>query len=146
MEKLRGILFLMLVTITACGTAKNEDRILKISYSRYGGKAQIVTDLEITKDSIFYRNGRIETRKLVKEKTSKELWDRLCQVSLTEFDEIESTRSLTPVDGKDELVSITTNKKVHSFLNGKMVNSAEIRNLLAILHEVMFKMTPQPVM
>ena len=148
--KNRETLFVLtlLLGIISCGSIENKtkNKIVKVSYSRFGGKSQTITELEVTEDSIVYKTGKLDARKIYKDKTPKELWKELSEVKLKEFDKIESTQSMAKVDGKDEKVSIITKTKVHSFLNGKIVNSTEVKHLLALLHMTMSKMTPQPVL
>lgn len=148
--KKRNILLILsfLLGIISCRSIENKqkNKIVQISYSCYGGRAQTISMLEITEDSIFYKTGRVESPSLYKEKTSKQLWKELSKLNLKEFDKIESKESVTEVDGTDVRISITTKTKVHSFLNGSIANSTEVKHFLTLLHQTITNMTPKTVM
>lgn len=112
-----------------------KEKIHKIEYRQHsGGKGGGFTYIEINKDSIFFLQGATlkKTDTLIK-KTPLILWQQLSEVSIKEFETIESRKRTAPADGTDTTISINTNIKGYSFVNGKYSNSDKISAFVKVV-------------
>ena len=105
-----------------------KEKIQKIEYREHsGGKGGGFTYLEINKDTIFFLQGAtLQKTDTIIKKTPLILWQKLSEVSIKEFETIESGERTAYHDGTDTTISIDTNFKGYSFVNGKYNNSDKI--------------------
>jgi hypothetical protein len=129
--------FLILLTIFLFfRCSSNSQSINRISYNSYGGEQGAYTKVELTKDSI---NGTIESpneKIIIKEKIQQALWDSLTKsMTLNDFKETNSGKSVTYIDGINVLVKIESDADSHSFLNGDIdkVKNKKVFHFMGIL-------------
>ncbi len=107
-----------LMFIISCN---NKREITKISLNEFnGGKLGVYSKLEITKDDIYYVSGNLKSKKEVKEKTTKELWNNLIMVNIDDFLKVKSKPGRIAYDGTDVKISISYGEKSFSIINGEI--------------------------
>ncbi|HLV51869.1 MAG TPA: hypothetical protein VKY44_07940 [Flavobacterium sp.] len=131
----KSFILISLVGILSSNITIQKEKIHKIEYRQHsGGKGGGFTYLEINKDSIYFLQGatRQKTDTIIK-KTPLILWQKLSKVSIKEFETIESGMRTAPADGTDTTISINTNIKNYSFVNGKYNNSDKISDFVKVV-------------
>lgn len=108
-----------------------EEHILKIQCSYNGAEQGGSFTLTIDKDSIKYSgDGKIAIE------NSLSNWNKLKDsFNLTDFDKIQSTGFLSYIDGHDLSYIITTDKRVHSFVNAQF-NDPELKKMADFFRQI----------
>lgn len=102
------------------GCSSKSQSINKITYNSVGGEMGGYILVRMTKDSI---TGGITTTSgkkiIIREKIQKTLWDSLTQqITIKDFQEIKSGKSVQYIDGIDISLKIETDEENYSLLNG----------------------------
>jgi len=108
----------MILLFVSC-SGKSQS-INKITYNSVGGEMGGYVRVQMTKDSITGGITATSGKKItIREKTPKTLWDSLTrQITIKDFREIKSGKSVQYIDGIDISVKIETDKESYSLLNG----------------------------
>lgn len=97
-----------------------QKEITKINLKDFnGGKLGVYSKLEITKENIYYVNGNFNSKKELKGKTSKELWNNLNRVSIDDLLKVKSNPGRIAYDGTDVEISISFGDEFFSIVNGE---------------------------
>ncbi len=119
---------LLLLTLLFCTqnesakktSSANHEEITFIELSHVGGELGSYSNLKITKDSIHFERGMSanKTHNEWHNKISTKDWKNLTSsFKIKDFNSIESSPSIQPIDGMDETFQIKTTKSSHVFVN-----------------------------
>lgn len=128
------LIFLIIFLFVRCSS--NSQAINRISYNSVGGEQGGYANVELTKDSINGTIGSPNKKIIIKEKIQKALWDSLNKsMTLDDFKEIKSGKSVTYIDGIDVSVKIETDAGSYSILNGEIdkVQNKKVFHFMEIL-------------
>ena len=108
-----------------------EEQILEIKSSYDGAREGGSYTLIINKDSIKYVFGN----KIITDNSSS-YWNKLTSlINLTDFDKIKTTGFESYIDGHDLSYVITTDKRVHSFVNAPY-NDPELKKMATFFEQI----------
>jgi hypothetical protein len=113
------IMVVFALFIVSCNSQK---KITKISYDvSSGGKGNSYSRLEITKEQIYYVNGNYKSKKDIKEKTTKEVWNNITNsIDYDDFFKVKSHPGRMAYDGSDVTISISFGNEIFSVVNGEV--------------------------
>ncbi|WP_395076758.1 hypothetical protein [Flavobacterium sp.] len=102
-----------------------------------GGKFGAYSKLEITKEHTYFVNGNIKSKKEIKEKTSKELWNNLSKLDTDDFLKVRSNPGRIAYDGTDVEISISFGDEFFSIVNGEedTLNYKKIKLFVSLLEK-----------
>jgi hypothetical protein len=112
--------------------------ISKVSYRSSGGRSGNYERLDISADSTIYIQARRGTEKEIKERTSKRDWNGLTNsINVKDFGRIKSNPGHALYDGIDITITLETEGKNYSIVNGNedTVNYKRIRPFTNLLEK-----------
>ena len=114
-----------------------KEKIHKIEYrQRSGGKGGDFSYLEINKDSIYFLSGsRISKTDTIRKRTPLILWQKILNVSIEDFKKVNSGKRTAHHDGTDTEISLYTNLKKHSFVNGEYESMHNVSAFTKVLED-----------
>ncbi|WP_309608045.1 hypothetical protein [Flavobacterium sp.] len=119
-------------------SCNHQKEIAKISFNDFnGGKFGAYSKLEITKEHIYYVNGNVKSKKVTKEKTSRELWNNLTKVSIDDFLKVRSNPGRIAYDGTDVEITILFGDEYFLIVNGEedTLNYKKIKLFVSLLEK-----------
>jgi hypothetical protein len=137
--KTKSLLFALITAfcLLTCNSKwkQKNNQITKISIRDVGGEMGYSLATTITKDSIiheFYLAAK-DSSKIIKVKNDSVLWQNETKaLRLKEISKIKSGKSMQPMDGLDEIITIESNQKPIVIMNANRANLEyiKIKNLI----------------